>query len=461
MSKTPRHSATRRELLAVIERLERRIAELEAQVARLRKDSSTSSKPPSSDIVKPPKPPAPKGMKQCRKGAQPGHPRHERRIFSPEEIDEVREYTLDACPDCRGHLKRSSASPRIVQQAELPATLFTVTEHRALAHWCARCRKVHYAPLPACVRHGGLAGPRLTAFVSYLKGACHCSYGTIQKVLEDIVGLPVSTGYLTKLIQKTSAALRAPYEELVARVPHEAVLNVDETGHKENGKGMWTWCFRAQDFTLFRIDTSRGSEVLLETLGADFDGLLGCDYFSAYRKFMQNSRAKVQFCLAHLIRDVRFLSESPDKVTANYGQRVLDGIQRMFHLIHRRDRMRPARYRSCLEQERSRLLALVKRAPPRTEAHNLAQRFRTHGSEYFTFISKPCIEPTNNVAEQAIRYCVIDRRVTQGTRGQAGRHWCERMWTMAATCAQRQRSLYTFLHRALDAHFNAQPATAC
>jgi transposase len=461
VSKALRHSATRRELLAVIERLERRIAELEAEVARLRKDSSTSSKPPSSDIVKPPKPPVPKGMKKRRKGAQPGHPRHERRAFAPEEIDDVREYTLDACPNCGGHLKRSTAPPRIVQQAELPARLVTVVEHRAWAYWCARCEQLHHAPLPSYVRNGGLAGPRLTAFVSYLKGACHCSYGTIQKVLDDIVGLPVSTGYLAKLVQKTSAALREPYEQLLARVPHEAKLNIDETGHKENGKGMWTWCFRAQNFTLFRIDASRGSEVLLRTLGAGFKGLLGCDYFSAYRKFMEESNAGVQFCMAHLVRDVRFLSESRDKVTANYGRRVLDAIRQLFHHIHRRDRMSPARYQRRLEHECKRLRTLIKRAPPRTEAQNLLERFRAHGQHYFTFATAPGIDPTNNVAEQAIRHCVIDRRITQGTRGQAGRNWCERIWTLAATCAQQRRSLYTFLHQALDARFNEQPAPSC
>jgi len=60
--------------------------------------------------------------------------------------------------------------------------------------------------------------------------------------------------------------------------PPEAVLNIDETGHKENGAKFWTWCFRPQVYTLFRIDKSRGSQVLVEVLGEEFNGLLGCDY---------------------------------------------------------------------------------------------------------------------------------------------------------------------------------------
>jgi transposase len=83
----------------------------------------------------------------------------------------------------------------------------------------------------------------------------------------------------------------------------------------------------------------------------------------------------------------------------------------------------------------------------------LAKRTREHGEAYFTFITTPGGEPTNNVAEQAIRFVVTDRRITQGTRGETGRRWCERIWTAMATCAQQGRSLYRFLVDAVRAHF--------
>ncbi len=53
------------------------------------------------------------------------------------------------------------------------------------------------------------------------------------------------------------------------------------------------------------------------------------------------------------------------------------------------------------------------------------------------YITTPDIEPTNNLAEQAIRFVVIDRRITQGTRGESGRQWCECIWTAIATCAMQ------------------------
>jgi len=39
--------------------------------------------------------------------------------------------------------------------------------------------------------------------------------------------------------------------------------------------------------------------------------VLGCDYFSAYHKYMKDFSIAVQFCLAHLIRDVKFLTTLP------------------------------------------------------------------------------------------------------------------------------------------------------
>jgi transposase len=68
-------------------------------------------------------------------------------------------------------------------------------------------------------------------------------------------------------------------------------------------------------------------------------------------------------------------------------------------------------------------------------------------------VTTPGVEPTNTLAEQAIRFVVIDRHVTQGTRGEAGRRWCERIWTVIATCRQQGRSVFEYLAAAVAAAF--------
>jgi len=438
--------------------LERRIAELEARLARLEKNSGNSSKPPSSDIVKP----AAVGRKRGplrKRGAQPGHPKHERPAFSPEDIDRIRDYQFERCPDCDGPLEVLDEPARVLQQIDVVARPTKVSEHRSRTCRCLKCCKEFVKPIPRAVRKAGLVGPRLTALVGYLKGACHCSFSTIRKFLQDVVGVGISRGQLRKVCGKVARSLDPAYQDLLAALPAQERLNVDETGHKENKVGMWTWCFKAPLFTLFKIDPSRGSDVLLDVLGSEFSGVLGCDYFSAYRKYLRlNQNVLVQFCLAHLIRDVRFLVEHPHSKNRAYGKRVLAALRDLFGLIHRRGSMSKADFLGRLEDQGYEVRTQATyRVPPTAEAQNLAERFHQHGREYLRFITTPGVEPTNNLAEQAIRFVVIDRRITQGSRSLAGREWLERIWTALATCTQHGQSVFDYLNRTVTAFFADQP----
>ena len=447
--------------------LQHKVKEQESKIAELSKNSSNSSKPPSSDDITKPKNNKSAGRrKKGRKiGAQPGHPKHERPAYPPEDITHFHEHESASCPHCGAHdiLFIEDQAPRVIQQLEVKEIVVTREEHRAYAYWCEVCQQIHYAEFPSQVLNEGLFKTRLTALVGYMKNVCHASFSTIRKFIRDVLGEKVSRGYLAKVIQKVSASLQQPYEELLERIPLETILNVDETGHKNNGKLFWTWVFKAELYVLFRIDKSRSSKVLVEVLGREFDGILGCDYFSAYRKYMKDFHVAVQFCIAHLIRDVKFLTALPDKQTREYGNKLLRAIKRMFKVIHQHDTMPQRDFQAALEKAKDRILTIaIKQAPSqlnengkeqKTEAQNMVKRFRKHGEAYFQFITTPGIDPTNNVAEQAIRFIVIDRHVTQGTRSIKGQRACERLWTVIGTCALQGRSAFEFIFKAVQAFF--------
>jgi transposase len=265
----------------------------------------------------------------------------------------------------------------------------------------------------------------------------------------------ISRGQLAKIIAKVSQALAGPYQELLDRLPAQARLNVDETGHPDRGETWWTWCFRASLYTVFKIDPTRSADVLLTVLGDEFNGVLGCDYFSAYRRYMRECHVVVQFCLAHLIRDVKFLTTLPDARDRAYGERLREGLRALFGVIHRREQLGPRTFQKQLEAARDEVWRqATEGVPPTPHGRNMAKRFARHGEAYFEFVTTPEVEPTNNLAEQAIRFVVIDRLVTQGTRGEAGRRWCERIWTVIATCSQQGRSVFEYLSAAVAAAFH-------
>jgi transposase len=450
---------------------QQQVEALQRQVAQLSKDSSNSSKRPSSDDIT-----KPKGTGKSRGtegtngkiGGQPGHDRHTRPPYPPEAIDQVHEYESTCCPHCHSPdiMFIEDQPPRVIQQAEIQEVVVH-EEHLAYAYWCEHCGQIHYAEFPPEVLREGLFKVRLTTRVAYLKNVCHASFSILRKFLRDVLGEPVSRGYLAKIIQKVSHALERPYEELLERIPLESILNVDETGHKDNGDRFWTWVFKAELYVLFRIDKSRGSEVLIEVLGKEFEGTLGCDYFSAYRKFMKDFSVAVPFCIAHLIRDIKFLTTLPDAPTRAYGQKLLHAVKAMLKIIHQREAFTPEAFQAALEQAKATILSTAYHAVPsqldkdgkelKREAQNMADRFRQHGEAYFELITTPGMDPTNNVAEQAIRFIVIDRHVTQGTRSAKGRQANERLWTVIATCELQGRSAFQFILQAVQAYFQDAP----
>jgi transposase len=438
--------------------LEAELERVRQQLAAAKKTSATSSKPPSSDIVKPKPPERSDGQKRSI-GGQPGHDKHEREPFPPEQVTRFEKHELDACPGCGGALRLNPTIPRVVQQVDIETTPLTIEQHTCPEYWCDRCGTPCWAPLPMKIARGGLVGPNLTALIAFMKGGCHASFSTIRTFLRDCVGVTLARSTLANTIAKVSAALDGPYDELLRLLPDETVLNIDETGHKCHKELWWTWCLRADLYTLFKIDPHRSADVLMELLGRDFEGAIGCDYFSAYRRFMRECDIRIQFCLAHLIRDVKFLTTLPDPATKAYGERLRGALKKLFEVIHRRDELPAVAFERQLKAARDAVLnAGMSDVPATRHAENMAKRFRKHGAAFFTFITTPGVDPTNNSAEQAIRFVVIDRHITQGTRSETGRRWSERIWTTIATCAGQGRSVFGYLKESVENWFNGLPS---
>lgn len=446
------------ELQIIVKLQEQQIADLTRDVAALRKNSSNSSKPPSSDIVKPQNPSKGKQAKRKR-GGQPGHRMHDRPLFDADQVSTLELHELSACPCCGGSVELTDNGPHILQKVELIDTLpWEVTEHQTLSYYCAHCQRVQHAPLPAEIARGGMLGPKMLALIGYMKGVLHASFSTIRKYFRDVLQFPISRSRLAKAVDQVSQALAFSHDELGEQLATQPTVHVDETGHKDNGRRHWTWCFRAECFTWFHIDPTRSSQVLFDVLGEEFGGVLGCDYFSAYRKYMRECDVLVQFCLAHLIRDLKYLKTLPDPKTAAYGRRLVKKIRHLFQLIHEGESLAPTTLTAQLRQAGEQIIrSATTRVPASCEAQAIAKRFEQHGSAYFQFITTPGIEPTNNLAEQALRFVVIDRHITQGTRSVKGQRWCERIWTVLATCTQQGRSAMQFLIEATTAWVQGQP----
>lgn len=456
--------AEQRELIA---ELRREVEELKLALAKATKDSSNSSKSPSSDIVKPPKRDAQgkAGRKKRKRGGQRGHKRTLREPLPPERVDEAFVYEI---PDDEVRNRKLAPTDdfEIVQHVELLDMPIHVTEHR-LRKYLTPDGKTVVTRVPE-LEGRPIFGPRMLAMIGWLKSRAHCSYTTIATWMGDVLQVPVCRGYLAKLCNGViSESLSVAHEELRAAIPAQPTLGSDESSLKNNGKKHWIWCITAEMFTVFHIASSRGRKVLEELIGTDFSGIVHFDYFSSNCSFAWNFDVKSQYCWAHLIRDIRFLEKHPNKKAKRWAGKLLDRTRRLFKAWHRRDEMSDeGRHRSFV-MHRDKFLDIAVHPPDVPEARTLAERFAVveceDGSrydmsqDYFRFLFEPGVEPTNNHTEQQVRHCVIDRRITQGTRSERGQRYHERMWSAIATCTKQGLGFFDFLHGSILAHLASKP----
>ena len=440
-----------------VQLLEAKVQQLKEKITRLEKNSSNSSKPPSSDIITP-KPQTKNGRKRKR-GGQKGHKNHTRQPFPAEAIDKTVVHELPDDEIKRKNLMPLAKTEPALQQVDLPEKLYTVIEHRVRLYQRPDGTIIR-AKLPRHIRQSGFFSPRMTAFVGYLKARGHTSYSTLQAFFDDVMNLDISSSYLVKCCtQRLSPALIPSYEEALQYIRNAPIVGSDETGHKNPAyKSIWTWCEHAGNVVFYHINQSRGSKVLLELLGDDFEGILQVDYFSANKKFVKDYGIKVQYCWAHLIRDIKFLAELGHKSLQRWAQHLLNIIKAMLKVWRQRHWRHPGHWRRKIEKLKKAFLNRVMRPPRHREALNIKNRFIGAGRDrYFLFLEVEGVEPTNNATEQKIRHVILDRRVTQGTRSWAGMRWCERAWTVVATCAAQNRSVFKFFHESLKAHYTNSP----
>ena len=428
---------------------------LRERIARLEKNSSNSSKPPSSDIINPK--PTNKKKKKRKRGGQLGHKKHSRQPFTPEQIDEIIIHELSAEEVSHRDLTLLEQTESVLQQVALPKKLYNVIDHRVQLYVDPN-GKIIKAKLPKEIRKEGLFTPPMTAFVGYLKARCHMSYSTIAGLFSDVMELNISQSYLVKCCnKKLSPALIPAYSEALDYIRNAAMVGTDETGHKDSGNKNWTWCQHANDVVFFRICNSRGSKILLENLGEDFNAILLADFFSANRMFVRLTGAKVQWCWAHLVRDIKFIAQLEAGNVQQWADRLLGIIKKILKTWRKGKKTKY--FRKKLENLKKLFLSSVMRPPGLCECRKIKKRFIGKGRDgYFLFLEVDGVEPTNNSTEQKIRFVVLDRRVTQGTNSDAGMRFYERVWTVVASCICQGKNIFKFLTQSLRAYYaNTQP----
>jgi transposase len=449
---------------------ERQIADLERKLALRQQNSTTSSRPPSSDgLVGKQRERGSKREKSRRKpGGQPGHCGRWRGLASSSRVNSVVDVFPARCRHCDSRLAENlrnvaaKGEPRRHQVTELPRIEAHITEYRCQRVVCNECGKTTQAELPAEAR--GHFGPDLTALIAYLTVVCRMPRRMVVELIEQVLGIPLSLGSVQNSWEEASEAVAEPCAELQGRLPHEPVLNSDETGYRTSGEKRWLWALVAPTFVFYKIALSRGAEVLVQLLGAVFAGVLCSDRCPTYLKYHPGEG---QFCWAHFKRNVLGVLEIAKTTEAERFCRDLLALHaRLFRLWHR-FRARPGiRYgpitreqlieKSVPLEKKFFALAFGRLASRDKDVRNLATALCVHFQRFFTFLEKDGVEPTNNAAERALRRAVQWRKISFGSRSPRGEIAVARLLTVVGTCRIQNRSSLNYLGSAIRAHRKAE-----
>jgi transposase len=445
---------------------EKQIADLERQLAGRKKDSTNSSKPPSSDGPAAARRQKPARCRGRRKpGGQKGHPGRHRELEPPERVDQVVPVLPSDCRHCGQSLPQQIEQVRTVgevhryQVSELPPLRAQIIEYQCHKVACPHCGQATRAELPAEVQTS-LFGPRLAGLIAYLTVGLRIPRRGVEQLLETVLGIGISLGSTQKLVEETSAALAATCQELEQQLPKEPVLNSDETGWRSMGERRWLWALVAGSFVFFTVATSRSSQVLIHLLGTVFPGILCSDRFGAYLKY---HKGRAQFCWAHLKRDLLGILEFARTTEAErFCRDALALTARLFRLWHRFrgggfDRRELIR-RSIPLQKRFFGLCEQHLDSQDEEVRVLATALFQHCDRLFAFIEYPGVEPTNNSVERTLRHAVIWRKICFGNQSAKGEVATARLLTVARTCVLQRRNALEFLSESVRRHRAGQPA---
>jgi transposase len=444
---------------ATIAQQQEQIRQLHQQLAdttaKLNTNSSNSSLPPSTDRFhgKRRPPPLP-GQPRNKRGAQPGHARHQRLLVPSDQVQRTIPCVPTACRRCGQPLTGVDPAPLRHQVAELPVVVPDVVEYQLHRLRCPCCHTSTCGTLPAGVQ--GHFGPRLEATLALLAGQYRLGLRPVVALAADLWGLGISPGMVSKLRQRTAKALHLPWVQVMLYVGTQNV-NIDETPWRESKQRAYLWVAVTPLACLFRIATGRTAQVAQQMLGAAYSAVATCDRLKSYWWIK-----RLQWCWAHLRRDFQAMIDrgKPGKAI---GETLLGQSNTLFHLWHqlREGKLSRRQFQQAIKPVR----AAVKEALQRGSRSRCSRTAGTckellgHEQWLWTFVDVEGVEPTNNEAERTARHGVLWRKTSGGTDSAQGSRFVERILTVVETCRRQGKKVLDYLSACIHAcqHQRAPP----
>jgi transposase len=398
---------------------ERRIAELER---RLGEDSSTSSRPPSSDSpYRKPTRRSSRSSSGRRPGKQPGDPGSTMPLVDdPDEI-----ITCD--PGCCGGCGADVSTAPVVgmqrrQVVELPAPPAPrVTEYQILTRACPACGTRSSGVAPGCVPARVQYGPRVCARAAELVCAHYLPVARAARLMRSMLGVGVSTGFVATVRHRAAQLLESTFlprvRELLRGV---GVLHVDETPGRAAGGLEYVHVAATPFLTAMHTGGRSADDIDAGAILPGYAGTIVRDGYAGYTHLIDAHHA---WCGAHLLRDLRAIHTADPEAqiwAAAMATTLTDANTAAATARAAGQTTLDPQELSTIRNHYRGALALgittnsARAGPLASDALTLALRFRTHEDMILRFVVDLAVPFTNNQAERDVRPVKVQQRTSGG-----------------------------------------------
>jgi len=288
-----------------------------------------------------------------------------------------------------------------------------VTEYHIAHYTCPHCQKEVVATDASCPKEGRFGNNTIA-----------------QAVLLKYEDRLISPATILDLTRRAADAVQSVYDAILDRVRNASILHADETSIKVQGQKYWIWVFTTPSETFIVIRKSRGTKVLMEVLTRRFRGIIVCDGWKPYAKFTK----RIQRCWAHLLRESKDLADNIaeavplHRALTRLYQKLTDALE---------SDPPPEIREKLLHNAQATLKRWINRGYGNEKVEKLIGKIENGFEYWFTFVTHPGVEPTNNRAERALRELMVQRKIIGTLRNGKGTSIHERIMTVLATWAQQ------------------------
>lgn len=364
----------------------------------------------------------------------------------PTRIDCIQPISAgENCPDCGTPFSGVGVTrERVVEDIELRRPTI-VTKYLIERRWCPKCRTYHEDALTTALPRHRL-GLHVLLFVVYQKVALGLSYSKIRHELRSYFDLHLSAGELPSMVAEIASLFGPAYARLLELMRAQAAIHVDETSWRVEGVPHWLWVFVNDVVALYVVSRSRGSKVPQALLGADFDGVVISDFFSAYSP-LDVDKAK---CWAHLLRDSHDNAKGQDAQSERTGfHEALHALYLEMGLALEQIQADPTGRQAVYDEMRTKLWRFACQRWCSWQCQQLAERIKKYLDDLLVWLIDPAVDPTNNTAERALRGAVVARKTSFGSRSKRGAHAFARLLSIIMTWERQGKDFFTTAHQAL------------